>query len=113
MSSELNDLSRRRQWSKCQVSGGRELLCDMRNPPRGAMPRGGFRPRFPPGGPRVARPPGRPQPVAQTAPLRVNSCGAGLLPVWVPLKPSCTDCPGAMVAFQAAGLTVTWSPWVV
>src|SRR5262245_6709385 len=35
--------------------------------------------------------------VAQATSLRVNAVTAGLLPVWVPLKPALTEAPGAIV----------------
>ncbi len=49
----------------------------------------------------------------QLVPLSAKSVGTGLLPVQEPLKPTCTEPPVAIEAFQLRFVTVTFAPlWV-
>jgi len=49
---------------------------------------------------RLVNPSGLNQPVVQVLPFSVNAVGFGLLPLQLPLKPLCADCPGARDPFQ-------------
>jgi hypothetical protein len=50
------------------------------------------------------------EPPPQVTPLSVKLVGIGLTPVQVPLKPTCTEPPVAMAAFQLRLVTVTFGP---
>ena len=59
---------------------------------------------------RLVNPSGHHQPVVQVLPFSVNAVGFGLLPLQLPLKPICVDCPGARDPFQDRFVAVTCVP---